>query len=76
MLETCYTFFRILWFNKKLKKHSIYLKYYFCNNICWKAWGQYIYIFLKKLVFIQQSFAKFIETVVKIYIVRKHSYFE
>ncbi len=36
-----------------------------------------IIIFLKKLVFIQQSFAKLIETViVKIYIFRKHSYFE
>ncbi len=34
-------------------------------------------IFFKKLVFIQQSFAKLIETVIeKIDIVRKHLYFE
>ncbi len=51
MLETCDTFFRILWFNKKFKKHSIYLKYSFrFNNICWKAWGQ-VFIFLKEISF-------------------------
>ncbi len=42
-----------------------------------KAWDQYFYGFLKKLVFIQQRFVKLIETViVKIDIVRKHLYFE
>ncbi len=33
VLETCDTFFQDSLINKKLKKHSIYLKYNFCNNI-------------------------------------------
>ncbi len=44
-------FFQDSLINKKLKKHSIYLKYNF-----------FIIIVLKKLVFIQQRFAKLIET--------------
>ncbi len=65
--------------NKMLNKNSIFFKYNFRNNIHYrsKACGQYIYIFLKKLVFIQKGFFKLIETViVKINIVRKHLYFE
>ncbi len=34
------TFFRIHWLIISTKKHSIYFKYNFCNNIRWKAWGQ------------------------------------
>ncbi len=71
--------------NKMLNKNSIFFKYNFRNNIHYrsKACGQYIYIyiyiyfFLKKLVFIQKGFFKWIETViVKINIVRKHLFFE
>ncbi len=74
-VENLWYFFQDSSMNEKLNKNNLYLKYNFCNNIHWKAWGQFF--FLKKLVFIQQRFAKLIETViVKIDIVRKHLYFE
>ncbi len=78
MLENLWYFFQDSLINKKfLKSTAFILKYIFCNNICWKAWGQYLKKIIKKLVFIQQRFAKLIETViVKIDIVRKHLYFE
>ncbi len=73
MLETCDAFFQDSLINKVLKKHSVYLKY----NIMLKSLRSVFIYFFKKLVFIQQRFAKLIETViVKIDIVRKHLYFE
>ncbi len=52
--------------NTKLQKNSIYLKYNFCNNntIVKKLEVSIIILFVKKFVFIQQGFVKFIETVI------------
>ncbi len=49
--------------NEKLNKNSIYLKCNFSNNIHYhsKVWDQYLLIFLKKFVFIQQGLVKCIE---------------